>query len=587
MSKHNDKYTIDGDDESQVRNIIRRLNEDRPAQEKSREVVVRADGSKAIRVTKKRKMMMTNEERNRRSRRSFVMILLVGFLVCAAFVAFFMYRMTSMTGSAYLSEQEAALAQAWGATQVRCAGSSIDGLELSIASVVADFPEDAFLQRVELTDVKATLAASTFLSGRIKADELSIRRASVMLSPTVRHLKMPRQNGDDLWNIKRVECADLNVSFGGQDAEAPISLRQAPAYMYGSTGARVVMLNGGLLMMRGWKPVSLTEGKMRFTPTSIEDISLRGTTDPTRKKADGRPDSMVHISGTIAGDSALDAPLMLDADNMNFADFTNGAFAHFFTAQTEAIGKGSQKPLAFIALPMETTAPRFSGVFHVKDVRMTSFPAMMIFTEHIDPKYRKRYLPPMISHGAVTLSEADGGITMAIAENDMVERDLLSLRARVTVDAANQLTGTIDYGLPAILTRVEYPDGLSDPMFREDGRYAWFCTQVSGPANQPTDNAEQLDVAAEGPRKLRPARTPFDVIDVERISQRVSAANAEQQPQSQPEPPPAPAQQLNPFGSDAHTPQPPTSSFQESHTTLPTGGGLTLPVDSSIFGGGL
>ena len=103
MSKHNDKYTIDGDDESQVRNIIRRLNEDRPAQEKSREVVVRADGSKAIRVTKKRKMMMTNEERNRRSRRSFVMILLVGFLVCAAFVVFFMYRMTSMTGSAYLS----------------------------------------------------------------------------------------------------------------------------------------------------------------------------------------------------------------------------------------------------------------------------------------------------------------------------------------------------------------------------------------------------------------------------------------------------------------------------------------------------
>ena len=63
MSKHNDKYTREGDDDSQVRTIIRRLNVDRPAQEKSREVVVRADGTKAIRVTKKRKMMMTNEER--------------------------------------------------------------------------------------------------------------------------------------------------------------------------------------------------------------------------------------------------------------------------------------------------------------------------------------------------------------------------------------------------------------------------------------------------------------------------------------------------------------------------------------------
>lgn len=585
MSKHNDKYTLEGDDDSQVRTIIRRLNEDRPAQEKSREVVVRADGTKAIRVTKKRKMMMTNEERSRRSRRSFVMILLGGLLLCIVFVAFFMYRMASMTGADYLSKQEAALTEAWGAKQVRCSGASIDGMELSIANIVAEFPESAFLQRVELTNVKAALAASTFLSGKIKADELSIARASVVLSPAARQLEMPRQKGKDLWKIKRVVCEDLNLTFGGSEADSPVVLRQAPAYMYGPTGARVVMLNGGLMMMRGWKPISLTEGKMRITPTSVEDISLRGTTDPSRRKADGRPETTVHISGAIAGDSSLAGPLMLDADNMNFAEFTNGAFAHFFAAYTDAIAKGSQKPLAYITLPIETTAPRFSGVFHVKDVRITAFPAMMIFTEHIDPKYRKRYMPPMISKGSVTLSEADGNISLVIAENDMEERDLISLRAKVTVDAANQLSGTMDYGLPAILTRVEYPDGLSDPMFREDGRNAWFCTQVSGPANQPTDNAEQLDVAAEGPRKLRPARTPFDTLDVERLSQRINAANTETQPQ--PEPTPAAPNQPNPFGADAQPQQQPQTTLPEAPSTLPTGGGLTLPVDNSIFGGGL
>lgn len=585
MSKHNDKYTLEGDDDSQVRTIIRRLNEDRPAQEKSREVVVRADGTKAIRVTKKRKMMMTNEERNRRSRRSFVMILLGGILLCTLFVAFFMYRMTSMTGTDYLTKQEAALTQAWGAKQVRCSGASIDGMELSIASIVAEFPENAFLQRAELTNVKASLSASTFLSGKIKADELSIARASLIVSAAARQLDMPRQTGEDLWKIKRVVCDDLNVTFGGVvEADSPVVLRQSQAYMYGPTGARVVMLNGGLLMMRGWKPISLTEGKMRMTPTSIEDISLRGTTDPSRRKADGRPETTVHISGAIAGGSSLAGPLMLDADNMNFAEFSNGAFAHFFAAHTEAIAKGSQKPLAFITLPIETTMPRFSGVFHVKDVRITAFPAMMIFTEHIDPKYRKRYLPPMISKGSVTLSETDGNISLVIAENDMEERDLISLRAKLTVDAANQLSGTVDYGLPAILTRVEYPDGLSDPMFREDGRNAWFCTQVSGAANQPTDNAEQLDVAAEDARKLRPARTPFDTLDVERLNQRINAANADAQPQ--PEQTPAPMNQQNPFGADTQ-PQQQQTTFPDAPSTLPTGGGLTLPVDNSIFGGGL
>lgn len=585
MSKQNDMYTREGDDDSQVRNIIRRLNEDRPATEKSREVVVRADGTKAIRVTKKRKTLMTNEERNRRSRRSFVMLLLVGLLVCAAFVGFFMFRMTSMTGAGYLSAQEASLAKAWGATQVRCTGSNIDGMELTIANIVAEFPEGSFLQRVELSDVKASLSASTFISGKIKADELSIGRASLQVEPTARELKMPRQQGEDLWSIKRVVCADLNVSFGGAETESPLMLRQAPAYMYGTTASRVVMLNGGLLMMRGWKPVSLTEGKMRFTPTSIEDISLRGTTDPTRKKSDGRPESTVTISGTISDGASLAGPLMVDSDSMSFADFSDGTFAHFFSAYTQAFAKGKNKASAYITLPLDTTTPRFSGVFHLKDVRITSFPAMMVMTEHIDPKYRKRYLPPFISSGVVTLSQADGSSTLAIAENDMVERDLLSLRAKVTVDSANQLSGTIDYGMPALLTRVEYPDGLSDPIFREDGRNAWLCTEVSGPANHPNDNAEQQDVAAESQRRLRPARTPFDQIDVERLSQRISAAEtqAAQSETPQPQPQEQPKDSFhNPLQQDYQTPQ---YTAPSAPSTLPTGGGLTLPVDDGVFGG--
>lgn len=233
---------------------------------------------------------------------------------------------------------------------------------------------------------------------------------------------------------------------------------------------------------------------------------------------------------------------------------------------------------------MDTTAPRFGGLFHLRDIRITSFPAMMVFIEHIDPKLRKRYLPPLISTGSATLSETEEGITLAIAENEMAERDLLSVRAKITVDSANQLSGSLDYGLPVILTRVEYPDGLSDPMFREDGRNAWFCTQVSGSANQPTDNAAQLDAAAEPQRKLRPARTPFDQIDVERLSRRVSSGETpalEPQPAQQPAQP-TPEQPASP--SDAAQPQ---FERPQAPSTLPTGGGLTLPVDNSVFGGGL
>lgn len=588
MSKKDDMYTRADDDDSQVRNIIRRLNEERPATEKSREVVVRADGTKAIRVTKKRKMLMTNEERNRRSRRAFILLLLSGMLACLVAVGFFMYRMTSMTGEYYLTSQGTRLCEAWGASQMKCAGASIEGMQLSIAHIVVDFPDASMLQRVELRDVKASLSAASFISGKIKTDELSIGHARVVLNPQTRLMNMPRHQGDDLWNIKRVVCDDLNVSFGDNEAESPIVLRQASAYMYGPTSVRVLMLSDGLLMLKGWKPISLADGKMRFTPTSIEDISLRGTIDPSRKTPDGRLASSLYISGSLPADSSLSGPLMFDSDNMNLAEFSDGAFVHFFSATTQKLPtkKHPQNPAAYITLPLDAEKPLFHGTFHVRDIRVTSFPAMMIFTEHIDPKYRRQYLPPYISFGAVSISDSpEGGKVLSIAENDMIERDLISLRANVTVDASNQLHGTLDYGLPTHLTRVEYPDGLSDPIFNEDGRYAWLCTQVSGAANRPTDNAEQLDVEAESQRKYRPARTPFDQIDVDKLNERIQAAatvgsgtvseavSAEKAPDSI-----APSQ-----------PQPEVHSSQKSleSSTLPTGGGLTLPVEPGLFGGGL
>ena len=52
-----DKYQDREEKNSQVRNIINQLNADKPAQEKSREVVTRADGSKVVRVTKRRKVL--------------------------------------------------------------------------------------------------------------------------------------------------------------------------------------------------------------------------------------------------------------------------------------------------------------------------------------------------------------------------------------------------------------------------------------------------------------------------------------------------------------------------------------------------
>ena len=109
----------------------------------------------------------------------------------------------------------------------------------------------------------------------------------------------------------------------------------------------------------------------------------------------------------------------------------------------------------------------------------------------------------------------------------MRELDVMAMDAELTVNQNNDLSGYISYGIPASLTHVEYPDGLADPLFRDDGTMAWVRTTLSGTANAPSDNTAELEAAADEARKTRPARTPFHHIDVDALVDQVQGESSD------------------------------------------------------------
>lgn len=594
MSNNDDKYTRESDRDSQVRTIIKQLNEESPSREKSREVVVRPDGSKMVRVVKKRKVMVSREEKSRRARHTFLQGLLVFILLLAGIIGFFAYRMTVMSGDSYLQEREVELCKAWGAVRVHCEGAHIDGLELKIDSIVAEFPETGNLERVELDKIKCTLDTSTFFSGILRSDEVKIEHASIRLREGSCKLEVPHWQGGEFWKFKRVACDALDFSLG-EPERSPVLLSGAEAYMYyphAGSSARVVILKGGLLKMRGWKPITLLDGKLQVSSHSIEDIRLTGTTDSSSLDGDGLA-SHITISGRQAVGESLAGPLMFDADNVNFTEFSAGRFTRFFSATVVSAAQGRNKPAAFITLPLEKNAPEFKGAFKLRDIRITSFPALLEITSHIEPAKRKGYLPPKILQGRAELSREGSSLVLSIAENDMKQLDLISLSGRLAVDENNTLSGHLNYGIPSLLTHVEYPDGGADPIFQDDGVLAWLRTTVSGQANAPTDNSQELDAMAEEARLKRPARTPFDQLDVDAFSQRVKEGQGNgsyPQPSGTQETTGKPA-----FSSPSADSAPKRNSgnpFAEPDDPFENGGlapsssssgGLTLPVDSSVF----
>ncbi len=503
---------------SQVRSIIRQLNEERPSQEKHREVVVRPDGTKAVRVTKKRKVMVTKEEHRRRGRRAFMAFLFTCLLALGVLIAFFAFRMSTMSGETYLAQRSQELAELWGAKEVRCTGAVIDGFKFRISNIVADFPEDSLLKRVELSELEAELDMGTFFNGKLIGDEMSISRAHIHLNPAVKELRLPQLQGETPWRFARISCPEFSISYAPEGAKA-WAIEHSSAYMYHpseSSTMTVVTLDGGTMKMRGWKDIHIETGKVQFSQLAIEEFSISGTTDHSNSTTESSRTSLV-LSGSLADGAALAGPYSMVADNMNMTEFTEGRYNSFLSARTVRPPLHSGAPSTHILLPLEQSAPKFSGTFHLKEVIFSGFPAQQLMLEHIEPIKRKRYMPPQILMATANLSHEGETMVLSFDESDMVERDVITLRGSIRVNDVNELSGTLDYGLPSLLTRTEYRDGKADPIFREKGQTAWLATKLSGLASRPEDDSRETDARAEEERAQR-ERIPFENIDLEQLN---------------------------------------------------------------------
>lgn len=572
MSKYDSKYSDIGEEgeNSHVRGIIRQLNEEKPSKEKSREVVVRPDGTKVIRVTKKRRVLVSDEQKRKAGRRSFLLILLGAFGICCAVMALLLVRMSTLSGETYVQQQAEQLKQAWGAETIAVSGSGVEGAELHLSGIVAEFPEGCLIRRVVLSDISANLDIATFFSGLLQGDKLSIGRAEVVYDAAADAFAVQRFQGDDLWKFTRVECDELNIKSSDGEAAA-LTVTNAHAYLYyprrRDRSSCALVVSKGAVQLRGMQSIRLKDAKFYIANSGIEEFTLTGTTDRATE-AEGHEQTALAISGRLNEGDSLSGPFEFDADNMRFSEFTNGRLENIFTARTVKQAIGRDRSRARIVLPFHANAPVFSGEFALKNICLKGFPVEAALMRHIESEKRKNYMPPVISRGHVVLKHEGEHLSLELPEEQVAERDLLYLQGNLELSESNDISGTMNFGLPAILTHAEYADGKADPIFRENAGVAWVTVALSGTVNMPGDNSAQLEAEAEEARSARPGRMSLDDFDLEKVANQMKR---DQEALQSMEDAPAQQQQLQP---NAETP---SGEAMPKGRTLDT---LDSPLDS-------
>lgn len=537
-----DKYTREGDDDSQVRNIINQLNSDKPSREKHREVVTREDGTKVVRVTRKRKVMVTNAEKNRRSRRNVLITILAIVVMLGLCFAYGAYRMSVMCSESYLEEVRLKIAKAWGADSVEVVNAKIEGMKLTADRMLVRFPESSILEMVELNRLMAPLDFSSILVGEFRASNLNVKDATVRVRAGVDKLTMPQWQGEErLWKIKNVNCERFNFSIGAP-SESPVVIKNATALMYAAPGSgHVLSLSKGKLTLAGIGnemknaqryDFNLLDAKMFFTGVSIEDIKLN-CQDPNsvvhekEVERDALSSSAVRelvtadfiIHGRIADGESIYDSYELEINRLPFTLLTHGVYNHIFYAQVSSV-PGEDDSRVRMQLKADGSPAIFTGRMILTDIlfRDADLQAKNIFISHIvNANHNRKYSRLAFIQAWVELKHENGLLTLEIPEGAMKETGTmdLSIHGTISVGLSTEngqwndlpLSGNLTYSLPRKILNSEYKGGVIDPIFVADPKDDLRClfnTELSGVSIQPRDNAREQHEATEEVRKTLP-----------------------------------------------------------------------------------
>lgn len=143
--------------------------------ERRREVVVRPDGSKVIRVEKRRRTYSDDQRDAKqamlKNKRFLIGLCILVLLAAGALAGTYMYRLTSFNTEEFAGRLQADLSAAWGG-DVKISGMAVDGLTMKASRIRVSFPEDSCLSFVAMEGISGEISAVPLFMGKIKGKAL-------------------------------------------------------------------------------------------------------------------------------------------------------------------------------------------------------------------------------------------------------------------------------------------------------------------------------------------------------------------------------------------------------------------------------
>lgn len=486
--------------------------------ERRREVVVRPDGSKVIRVEKRRRTYSDDQrEPNRamlKNKRFLIGLCILVLLVAGALAGTYMYRLTSFNTEEFAGRLQADLSAAWGG-EVKISGMAVDGLTMKASRIRVSFPEDSCLSFVAMEGISGEISAVPLFMGKIKGESLNVSRAVVGLRPGFVKFAVPQTKRELPFVFRRYTAPRLEVGYAHGTEEFTLERNGAPFYMTAEAYIRtsgngpepeyVLDLSQQKLKIKGWPLMGVDSGSVILNGSGVKQLTFSGFLDKGRLLNKPTDLSPFMITGNfLLGTDFRHQAWTLTGKNFDLASLLGDDFSSLLKVQTgEQEGDEKHELKLDFALPVTTEQKRpslkgYSGsVIKATMIRLPVLRLLAAMTAR-NTEIRLPYSSPVFTSGSFLLESDGTGRSASLKEISLFEQGFLGVTGGVYSNGTS-LTGKLVFKIPSYMVDSrKLPSGVT-----QEGHEMILPVKISGTPESPQDNSAGM-FREEAPRTGRP-----------------------------------------------------------------------------------
>ena len=476
-----ENYSID--------DMMGRLKSSKNSDQKG-ELVTRADGSKALKVRKRKRRTSQKTDKFVRQNQRVQLIQIAGFIVFLVVLLLVaglgvVYANSPGFRKSLVSKVDKVIGGEMVLSRFR-----VNPANANAQKVTIQWPSGHVLERLEVYYAAAEISPISFLGKDFKGEE-------VVANWGFLSLKNPREGKEKTYeadkgiiDFGRYSVPQLDLFFGAERRWNQ-ALKKTEASFYPSSvkGHGEIRLNNGLLTMPDWPELELDRAYISVDNDSlhIRSMSFQIPEKPNQKLRDR---GSIGFSGSIElldPDATHSLAVSLESFKLKYLlgeDFGQLFKADVMTLEDEGLNllQVTPKEDGEASLELHVTNSLDS------QIELSDFKFLGFLARTLDDSW---YENPIFD-SRVSLTIKRNGNDVQMTDISFEERGRMSLRGNISSGQGGRLSGDLRVGIPEAILEVSKNPRINAMFTTARGGYRWIDLKINGTGVAPQDDFKQL-----------------------------------------------------------------------------------------------